>query len=60
MTGCSILCLYYVCQLGHVKVGVSMIVKRALTGCPIVIRRHWFNTLRKLGVDQRESHELLQ
>ena len=60
MTGCNILCLYYVCKFGHAVVGVSLIVKRALTGCPIVIRRHWFNSLRKLGDDQRESHEKLQ
>ena len=60
MRGDSILCLYYDCQFGFIDVGVSMIAKRALTGCPIVIRRHWFNSLRKLGDDQRESHEILQ
>ena len=58
MRGDSILCLYYGCKFGIVEVGASMIAKRALTGCPIVIRRHWFNSLRKLGADQRESHEL--
>ena len=60
MRGDSILCLYYDCQFGFVEVGFSMIAKRALTGCSNRDTPSLVNSLRTLGDDERESHDIFQ